>query len=253
MLEDEEQTTTMDKTNNTSKSSNDDSVPVSPKSDYSNSNDIDKQCQTEENTLSVSSDSSIASVKVTPPKKTGRQLTKVQEMDRELTGWINGIHADGKLNELTREMIIEKGRLIAKMKKILDFAGTTNWYTRFLRRNFSETDVGKHLKMLSPINSVKFMEDFDPEKSSREMRKMNRRIYRENMKTNQMYDETGRLLDNSKDVCDCLDEDCPGCHFPCNKCGSEKCGTECRCNRKWVYEVVEIEGSNLVIRNVSVA
>lgn len=140
MLEDKGQKTTMDKTNSTSKSLNNDSVPTSPKSDYSNSNDIDKQCQTEENTLSVSSDSSITSVKVTPTKRTGgRQLTKVQEMDRELTGWINGIHADGKLNELTREMIIEKGRLIAKMKKILDFAGTTNWYTRFLRRNFSET------------------------------------------------------------------------------------------------------------------
>ncbi|GAB1601377.1 ARL14 effector protein-like [Argonauta hians] len=217
-----------------------------------NNNDAVKLYQNEEKALSVSSDSSIISIKEIVPKKASRQLTKVQEMDQELSGWINGMYADGKLKELTREMVIEKGRLIAKMKKILDFAGTTNWYTRFLRRNFSDTDVGKYLKKLSPSNSVKFMENFDPEKSSREMRKMNRRIYRENMKTNQMYDETGRLLDNSKDVCDCLDEDCPGCHFPCNKCGSEKCGTECRCNRKWVYEVVEIEGTNLVVRNVSV-
>lgn len=33
--------------------------------------------------------------------------------------------------------------------------------------------------MLQFKNPGKFMEDFDPERSAREMRKMNRRIYRE--------------------------------------------------------------------------
>lgn len=186
-------------------------------------------------------------------KRASRQLTKVREMDKELAAWINGFHADNKLDELTREMITDRARQIARQKKILDFSGTANWYTRFLGRNFSDSAVSKQLKMLSFANPGKFMEDFDPERSAREMRKMNRRIYRENVKKNQMYDETGRMLDNSKDVCDCLDEDCPGCHFPCPKCGSEKCGTECRCNRKWVYEIVEIEGTNLVIKNPSLS
>ena len=58
-----------------------------------------------------------------------------------------------------------------------------------------------------------------------------------------MYDDTGKLLDDSRDVCDCLEEDCDGCHFPCLKCDSTKCGHECRCSRRWIYEQVQIEGS----------
>ncbi|XP_046357174.1 ARL14 effector protein-like [Haliotis rufescens] len=118
-------------------------------------------------------------------------------------------------------------------------------------RNEDEDGVSKELKMLSYGPSGghgKFMEDFDPERSGREMRKMNRRIYRESVRKNQLYDETGRLFENSKDLCDCLEVDCPGCHFPCSKCGSEKCGSECRCNRKWVYESVEVEGTDIVIK-----
>lgn len=44
--------------------------------------------------------------------------------------------------------------------------------------------VSKQLKMLSFANPGKFMEDFDPERSAREMRKMNRRIYREKWVSN---------------------------------------------------------------------
>lgn len=63
------------------------------------------------------------------------------------------------------------------------------------------------------------------------------------LKKNQLYDEDGLMLSTGRDVCDCLDIDCVGCHFPCPKCRSEKCGGECRCNRKWVYEYVESEGT----------
>ncbi|XP_033750303.1 ARL14 effector protein-like [Pecten maximus] len=108
--------------------------------------------------------------------------------------------------------------------------------------------VTKQLRMLTFANPGKFMDNFDPERSAREMRKMNRRIYRENIRKNQLYDETGVLLDNSLDLCDCLDMECEGCHFPCPKCGSEKCGTECRCCRKWFYEHVEVEGTNLTLK-----
>nr|XP_022332717.1 ARL14 effector protein-like isoform X3 [Crassostrea virginica] len=109
-------------------------------------------------------------------------------------------------------------------------------------------DESKHLRMLQFKNPGKFMEDFDPERSAREMRKMNRRIYRENIKKNQVYDENGIFLENSQDLCDCLDLNCHGCHFPCPKCGSQKCGAECRCGRKWIYEHVEVEGANLILK-----
>ncbi|XP_029947206.1 ARL14 effector protein [Salarias fasciatus] len=63
-----------------------------------------------------------------------------------------------------------------------------------------------------------------------------------------VYDNKGRLLSNGKDVCDCLDGDCMGCFYPCPECGSRKCGVECRCDRKWLYEQVEVEGGE-IIRN----
>ncbi|TKS69535.1 ARL14 effector protein ARF7 effector protein [Collichthys lucidus] len=63
-----------------------------------------------------------------------------------------------------------------------------------------------------------------------------------------VYDSKGRLLSNSKDMCDCLDVDCMGCFYPCPECGSRKCGVECRCDRKWLYEQVEVEGGE-IIRN----
>ncbi|XP_054627075.1 ARL14 effector protein isoform X1 [Dunckerocampus dactyliophorus] len=63
-----------------------------------------------------------------------------------------------------------------------------------------------------------------------------------------VYDSKGRLLSNGKDMCDCLDVDCMGCFYPCTECSSRKCGFECRCDRKWLYEQVEVEGGE-IIRN----
>ena len=54
-----------------------------------------------------------------------------------------------------------------------------------------------------------------------------------------MYNENGHLvLENgeTKDLCDCLEETCPGCHFQCKKCRSPKCGHECRKNRLWTFD-----------------
>ncbi|CAL9701355.1 unnamed protein product [Knipowitschia caucasica] len=61
-----------------------------------------------------------------------------------------------------------------------------------------------------------------------------------------VYDSQGRLLSNGKDLCDCLDGDCMGCFFPCPDCSSRKCGVECRCDRKWLYEQVEVEGGHIM-------
>nr|XP_061811319.1 THAP domain-containing protein 3-like [Nerophis lumbriciformis] len=63
-----------------------------------------------------------------------------------------------------------------------------------------------------------------------------------------VYDGKGRLLSNGKDMCDCLDVECMGCFYPCSDCGSRKCGFECRCDRKWLYEQMEVEGGE-IIRN----
>ncbi|TNN44509.1 ARL14 effector protein [Liparis tanakae] len=63
-----------------------------------------------------------------------------------------------------------------------------------------------------------------------------------------VYDNKGRLLSNNRDMCDCLDVDCMGCFYPCLECGSRRCGVECRCDRKWLYEQVEVEGGE-IIRN----
>lgn len=50
-----------------------------------------------------------------------------------------------------------------------------------------------------------------------------------------LYDENGTHLNSGQNFCDCLDVDCPGCHFPCKLCGSLKCGRKCRSERKWIY------------------
>ncbi|XP_056463747.1 ARL14 effector protein isoform X1 [Gadus chalcogrammus] len=63
-----------------------------------------------------------------------------------------------------------------------------------------------------------------------------------------LYDAKGVLISSGKDMCDCLDVDCMGCFYPCPDCGARKCGVECRCHRKWLYEQVEVEGGE-IIRN----
>lgn len=108
-------------------------------------------------------------------------------------------------------------------------------------------EVGKVLKKLGIDETTKFMQNFDPERSNRERRKLRRKIYTE--KRQHLYDERGILVQHGQDLCDCLDVQCPGCHFPCSKCSSPKCGHECRCNRKWIVEQIDIEGTNHIIKN----
>lgn len=60
-----------------------------------------------------------------------------------------------------------------------------------------------------------------------------------------VYNNEGHLSASKQDVCDCMSQECPGCHFPCMRCGSSKCGVECRCNRKWQYlNKKEVDGNS---------
>lgn len=66
------------------------------------------------------------------------------------------------------------------------------------------------------VENSKFLADFDPEKSSRERRKLTRKSYVVTTSTtvtknNSLFDERGRYRNTNADLCDCL-EDCPGCH-----------------------------------------
>ncbi|XP_069978155.1 uncharacterized protein [Penaeus vannamei] len=104
---------------------------------------------------------------------------------------------------------------------------------------------------LQENNQFKFMENFNPKTSERVRRKKKKVQYfsssgrNKNQMQQAYHGPDGRILSSGKDLCDCLQPSCPGCHYPCSKCNSGKCGSECRINRKWFYEKVEVEGTQI--------
>ncbi|XP_012250926.2 ARL14 effector protein-like isoform X4 [Athalia rosae] len=116
------------------------------------------------------------------------------------------------------------------------------------RREQNRTRAAKKAASLLGDGVETFLKFFDPERSEREKRKLNRRLY-PGAKKHVVYDDKGIYFHTGEDLCDCLERSCPGCHFPCPKCKSTKCGHECRSNRKWAYESIENEGSDFVIKN----
>ncbi|KFP87797.1 ARL14 effector protein-like, partial [Apaloderma vittatum] len=107
----------------------------------------------------------------------------------------------------------------------------------------------KQLKSLAFKNPGPRVADFNPETREKKKRahisQMKHQFFRK-CKTAKKYDKYGRLLCNNTDLCDCLEENCPGCFYPCPKCSSRKCGPECRCNRKWAYNTIKTEGGNVI-------
>ncbi|KAG2463434.1 ARL14 effector protein [Polypterus senegalus] len=127
-----------------------------------------------------------------------------------------------------------------------------DYEARKTKRLSSEGRTAKALKSLQFANPGRQTE-FAPESCRRDKRrqqpKASSNADRQTINSkSKVYDSTGLLITSGLDLCDCLDEDCLGCFYPCPQCKSRKCGVECRCDRKWLYEQVEIEGGE-IIRN----
>ncbi|CAH2326133.1 potassium voltage-gated channel subfamily A member 4 [Pelobates cultripes] len=119
--------------------------------------------------------------------------------------------------------------------------------------SLSTAKAAKALKSLQFANPGRQTE-FTPETSKRETRRLQSKSSAGGSDSNasdcgqilpsknKIYDQAGVLISSGMDLCDCLDEECLGCFYACKKCGSNKCGIECRCDRKWLYEQIEVEG-----------
>lgn len=93
-----------------------------------------------------------------------------------------------------------------------------------------ETMAGKReQKRLQDLQTDSFIRYFNPNRSKRHEAKT-------------IFDGAGRIRETKKDVCDCLDDGCVGCHFPCKKCLGTKCGPICRQNRNDYIEQIRIDG-----------
>ncbi|XP_017772846.1 PREDICTED: ARL14 effector protein-like [Nicrophorus vespilloides] len=95
---------------------------------------------------------------------------------------------------------------------------------------------------------IKFLGNFNPETSEREKRKLMKKI--QTRKGNgALYNNKGIHNATGRDLCDCLEPECPGCFYPCKKCGSTKCGVDCRCMRKFKYDSIEYHGYSFTKKN----
>ncbi|XP_069175093.1 ARL14 effector protein isoform X2 [Procambarus clarkii] len=125
----------------------------------------------------------------------------------------------------------------------------------FEEEAFDDPAIASALLQLQICSRSKFIQNFNPKISERVLRK--KKTVRHSRSTGRtrsqnqqcVYGPDGTLVNSDKDLCDCLQSDCPGCYYPCPKCGSGKCGSECRVNRKWYYEKVEVEGTKLIWKN----
>ncbi|XP_049643370.1 ARL14 effector protein-like [Suncus etruscus] len=112
-----------------------------------------------------------------------------------------------------------------------------------------QSQIQRQLKNLSFENPEPQMTDFDlvPRKLKKKAQISKKNEYfPEKIKPKRKYDENGKLICNGVDLCDCLDQNCLGCFYPCPKCNSMKCGPVCRNNRCWVFDDMVDESGDVV-------
>ncbi|XP_069037793.1 ARL14 effector protein isoform X1 [Lepisosteus oculatus] len=147
----------------------------------------------------------------------------------------------GAMSELEKAQEREKARLRQRERRLrLKEMSAASFTVR----------TAKALKSLEFANPGRQTE-LVLEPSRREKRRQSKQPSSDRPPSNaksKVYDSQGLLIANGRDLCDCLDPECLGCFYPCPECGSQKCGVECRCDRKWLYEQVEVEGGE-IIRN----
>lgn len=94
--------------------------------------------------------------------------------------------------------------------------------------------------------NAKFMDNFDPDQSSRTLKKQNNPSMEDKnankWRLDNVFDHHGRYRESGINACDCLLTYCTGCHFPCSNCHSTRCGPQCRVNRRFAYSAIEMEG-----------
>ncbi|XP_066474271.1 ARL14 effector protein-like [Tiliqua scincoides] len=110
--------------------------------------------------------------------------------------------------------------------------------------------IERQLKCLAFQNPGPLLADFNPETREQQkkacMSMISQDCFNIKKKTMKKYDKHGQLLCSKTDLCDCLDKNCLGCFYPCPKCNSTKCGPQCRCNRKWIYDQIQTEGGQSI-------
>lgn len=106
-------------------------------------------------------------------------------------------------------------------------------------------------KAISASSFEKSMENFNPDLSQRERRKISKKFNTPSTRrpVGALYDDKGKHVATGMNLCDCLSEECSGCWFECAKCDSTKCGTECRVFRKYIVDSIEYHGYDKTVRN----
>uniref|UniRef100_A0A2K5EEK0 ADP ribosylation factor like GTPase 14 effector protein n=1 Tax=Aotus nancymaae TaxID=37293 RepID=A0A2K5EEK0_AOTNA len=141
-------------------------------------------------------------------------------------------------------------KLCPKCTQIINGSVDVDTETARERKPESDGRTAKALRSLQFTNPGRQTE-FAPETGKREKRRLTKNATAGSDRQvipakSKVYDSQGLLIFSGMDLCDCLDEDCLGCFYACPACGSTKCGAECRCDRKWLYEQIEIEGGEII-------
>ncbi|XP_063230278.1 ARL14 effector protein-like [Bacillus rossius redtenbacheri] len=78
----------------------------------------------------------------------------------------------------------------------------------------SGVECRKRMRREADNQCMKFLENFDPDRSNREKRKMTQKIEVGSglgISGGRVYDERGVHIATGLDVCDCMSDGCPGC------------------------------------------